>query len=137
MRDDRRLHQRLMMQAQAYGRLYPSIIPRLKAALEAGDPHLQALAEAVSERLAQTDELRERRLREAWRLSPKEINVTLHLVDGGTVATCAEAMGVAESTVRTHLKSVFAKTGCSRQAQLPSLVQNNVGMSDSDISKSD
>jgi DNA-binding CsgD family transcriptional regulator len=67
-----------------------------------------------------------------WSLSPQEIRVTLHLVDGGTVATCAGALGVAESTIRTHLKSVFAKTGRNRQAQLAGLLQNNGGMSEFD-----
>ena len=107
------------------------------SAFEAGDPNVAALAQAMSEALTQADGHRERQLRDAWGLSPKEVSVTLHLIDGGTVATCAETLGVAESTVRTHLKSVFAKTGWSRQVQLPSLIQNNVGMSNSDIRNKD
>ncbi|MFZ5720193.1 MAG: helix-turn-helix transcriptional regulator [Pseudomonadota bacterium] len=137
MSDDDRLRQRLLKQAQAYARLYPSIVPRLKAAFEAGDRNVAALAQAMSQALDQADGHRERQLRDAWGLSPKEIGVTLHLVDGGTVATCAAALGVAESTVRTHLKSVFGKTGCNRQAQLASLLQNNSEMSDFDKSKKD
>lgn len=137
MSDDERLHQRLLKQARAYGRLYPSIVPRLKAAFESGDPNLQALAKAMAEGLERADALRERRLRDDWSLSPQEIRVTLHLIDGGTVATCAEALGVAESTVRTHLKSVFIKTGRNRQAQLAALLQSNAGMSNIDTDKAD
>lgn len=132
MSDDERLRQRLLKQAHAYARLYPSVIPRLKAAFEAGDPNLQALAQAMSEALERGDVVREHQLKEAWRLSPQEVRVTLHLIDGGTVATCAETLGVAESTIRTHLKSVFAKTGRNRQAQLASLLQNNAGVSEFD-----
>ncbi|MEW5684940.1 MAG: helix-turn-helix transcriptional regulator [Pseudomonadota bacterium] len=127
MSDDERIHQRLLEQAQAYGRIYPSIAPRLKAAMAAGDPNLKGLVDALAEALERADAHRERLLRDGWNLSPKEIGVTLHLVDGGTVASCAEAQGVAESTIRTHLKSVFAKTGRNRQSQLASLLQNSGG----------
>jgi DNA-binding CsgD family transcriptional regulator len=128
MRDDERLRHRLLEQAQAYARLYPSVVPRLKAAFEAGDPNLQALAKALEDVLERADAQRERRLKEAWGLSRQEIRVTLHLVDGGTIASCAQALGVAESTIRSHLKSVFAKTGRNRQSQLASLLQNNGGI---------
>lgn len=137
MSDEEHLRQRLLKQAQAYAQLYPSIVPRLKAAFEAGDPSVAALALAMSQALAQADAHRERQLQDAWGLSPKETSVTLHLIDGGTVTSCAAALGVAESTVRTHLKSVFAKTGRNRQAQLSSLIQNNAGMSEADILKKD
>ncbi len=126
MSDDERIQQRLLEQAQAYGRLYPSIVPRLKAALAAGDPTLRGLVDSLSEALERADAHRERQLRDAWNLSPKEIGVTLHLIDGGTVTSCADTMGVAESTIRTHLKSVFAKTGRNRQSQLTGLLQNKV-----------
>lgn len=132
MSDDPRIHRRLLEQAQAYARLYPSIAPRLKAALEAGDPNLKSLVEALTEAMARADAQRERQLRDGWSLSPQETRVALHLIDGGTVATCAAEFSVAESTIRTHLKSIFAKTGRNRQAQLASLLKNNGEMSDFD-----
>lgn len=124
MNENERIQQRLLEQAEAYGRLYPSIVPRLKAALATGDTNLKGLADALIGALGRADAQRERTLRDSWGLSPKEIRVTLHLIDGGTVASCAGALGVAESTIRTHLKSVFAKTGRNRQSQLASLLQN-------------
>lgn len=132
MSDDARLHQRLLEQAKAYSRIYPSIVPRLKAALEGGDPNLRDLVRAMAEALERVEGQRERTLKDGWGLSPQEVRVTLHLIDGGTVATAAEQFGVAESTIRTHLKSVFAKTGLNRQAQLATLLQNTGGMSDFD-----
>ena len=125
MSDDARIHQRLLDQARAYARLYPSILPRLKAALAAGDPAMKSLVEALSAAMERGDLQREHQLRDHWRLSPKEILVTLHLIDGGMVTSCAAMLGVAESTIRTHLKSVFAKTGRNRQSQLASLLQNS------------
>ena len=70
---------------------------------------------------------REDRLREEHGLTPKESRIVLHLIDGGTVQSCAEALDVAESTIRSHLKSVFAKTGVRRQAHLGRLLIQNAG----------
>jgi DNA-binding CsgD family transcriptional regulator len=132
MSDDDRVRQRMLEQARTYSRHYPSVIPRLKAALESRDPNLRDLVRALTDAYERSEGQRERQLKDGWALSPQEVRVTLHLIDGGTVATCAEQFGVAESTIRTHLKSVFAKTNLNRQAQLGSLLQNNSGMSSSD-----
>lgn len=137
MSDDHRIRQRMLEQARAYSRQYPSVIPRLKAALDGADPNLRDLLRALTEAYERSEGQRERQLRDDWALSPQEIRVTLHLIDGGTVTTCAEQLGVAESTVRTHVKSVFAKTNLNRQAQLTSLLQNNSGMSRFDKERGD
>ncbi len=128
MSDDARLDHRLLRQAEAYGRLYPSILPRLKAALQAGHPAMQALVQSMQGALAQAEAQRARQLRDTWGLSAQEARVTLRLIDGATVVECAADLGIAESTVRTHVKTVFAKTGRTRQAQLPSLLQNRPGI---------
>jgi DNA-binding HTH domain-containing proteins len=44
------------------------------------------------------------------------------------VAECAADLGVAESTVRSHVKAVFAKTGRTRQSQLATLLQTRPGL---------
>ena len=54
--------------------------------------------------------------------------MTLGLIDGGSVADCAADLGIAESTVRTHVKAIFAKTGRTRQGQLASLLQTRPGL---------
>ncbi len=51
-------------------------------------------------------------------LTPAELRVMLSIVDVGGVPETAATLGVAESTVKTHLHRVFAKTGTSRQADL-------------------
>jgi len=55
-------------------------------------------------------------------LTPMELNVLLAIVDGGGVPDVAEVLGIAPSTVRTHLLRVFAKTETRRQADLVKLV---------------
>jgi len=55
-------------------------------------------------------------------LTPSELRVLLSLVEVGSVPETAVALGIAETTVKTHLHHLFAKTGTSRQAELVKLV---------------
>jgi len=57
----------------------------------------------------------------AFGLTPTEQRVLLAVVEIGGVPEIAEALGIAETTVKTHLYRVFAKTGASRQADLVKL----------------
>jgi len=54
-------------------------------------------------------------------LTPAELRVFLSIVEVGGVPETAAALGIAETTVKTHLHRVFAKTGISRQAELVKL----------------
>jgi len=55
-------------------------------------------------------------------LTPTELRVLIAIVEVGGVPDVAEALGVAASTVKTHLGNVYGKTGTSRQADLVKLV---------------
>jgi DNA-binding CsgD family transcriptional regulator len=55
-------------------------------------------------------------------LTPAELRVLLTIVQAGGVAETADTLGVAETTVKTHLQRVFSKTGSSRQADLVKLL---------------
>jgi DNA-binding CsgD family transcriptional regulator/PAS domain-containing protein len=57
-----------------------------------------------------------------YRLTPTELRVLMAIVDVGGVPEVAEALGIAHTTVKTHLSRLFAKTGTSRQAELLKLV---------------
>jgi DNA-binding CsgD family transcriptional regulator/PAS domain-containing protein len=57
----------------------------------------------------------------AFKLTPAELRVLLAIVDVGGVPEVAAALGVAESTVKTHLGRLFEKTGAGRQADLVKL----------------
>jgi DNA-binding CsgD family transcriptional regulator len=58
----------------------------------------------------------------AFRLTPTELRVLLAIVEVGAVPEVAAALGVAETTIRTHVSRLFEKTGAARQADLVKLV---------------
>jgi DNA-binding CsgD family transcriptional regulator len=58
----------------------------------------------------------------AFQLTPAELRVLLAIVEVGGVPEVAMALGVAESTIKTHLISLFVKTGAARQAELVKIV---------------
>jgi DNA-binding CsgD family transcriptional regulator len=55
-------------------------------------------------------------------LTPTELRVLLAIVEVGGVPEVAVALGLAETTVKTHLGRVFVKTGAGRQADLVKIV---------------
>jgi DNA-binding CsgD family transcriptional regulator len=58
----------------------------------------------------------------AYKLTPMELRVLLAIVEVGGVPEVSDALGIAESTVKTHLLRLYAKTGASRQADLVKLI---------------
>lgn len=58
----------------------------------------------------------------AYRLTPTELRVLLAIVEVGGVPEVAEALGVADSTIKTHLGRLYEKTGARRHADLVKLV---------------
>jgi DNA-binding CsgD family transcriptional regulator len=54
-------------------------------------------------------------------LTPAETRVFELICAGRKQADVAGELGIAASTVKTHLLQVFAKTGCKRQADLVKL----------------
>ena len=59
---------------------------------------------------------------QAYKLTPTELRVLLGSVEVGGVPETAVALGVAESTIKTHLGNLFVKTGTGRQADLVKIV---------------
>ncbi len=55
---------------------------------------------------------------DAHRLSRAEVALVERMVDGLSLNQSASALGISAHTARSHLKSVFAKTGARRQADL-------------------
>jgi DNA-binding CsgD family transcriptional regulator/PAS domain-containing protein len=58
----------------------------------------------------------------AFNLTPTELRVLLAIVEVGNVPEVASALGVADTTIRTHVSRLFEKTGAVRQADLIKLV---------------
>ena len=57
-------------------------------------------------------------LRQIYQFTVAEARVAQALVTRGGIARVAAATNVAESTIRSHLKSMFAKTGATSQGDL-------------------
>jgi DNA-binding CsgD family transcriptional regulator len=55
-------------------------------------------------------------------LTPAEARVARNLTSGQSVEQIAASSGVATSTIRSHVRGVLEKTGCTRQAEVISLL---------------
>jgi DNA-binding CsgD family transcriptional regulator len=58
----------------------------------------------------------------SYRLTPAELHVLLAIVELGSVPEVARALGLAASTIRTHILRLRQKTGAERQVDLVKLV---------------
>ena len=57
-------------------------------------------------------------LRDRYGLTIAELRVLAVLVDGGSIKSAAQDLGVQQNTIKTQVKSLFAKTETSRQQDL-------------------
>ena len=57
-----------------------------------------------------------------YKLTPSELRVLLAIIQVAGVSETADALGISENTVKTHLRRLFDKTGTGRQADLVKLV---------------
>ena len=58
----------------------------------------------------------------SYGLTEKEQQVLLRLIHGSTIHQIADAIFVSENTVKSHLKSIFRKTGSNSQAAVISMI---------------
>lgn len=66
-----------------------------------------------------------------WRLTPKEVEIVVKLVEGSSLAAAATALGIAYETARFHLKNIYKKVGVNTQAALTRLfITDYYGASD-------
>jgi DNA-binding CsgD family transcriptional regulator len=63
-------------------------------------------------------------LRTLFDLTAAEGRVLVEIAAGRTPVEAAQEIGIAESTVKTHLSRIFSKTGVGRQADLVALVRS-------------
>ena len=61
-------------------------------------------------------------IRRAYQLTPTELRVLLAIVNIGGIPEVATALGVADTTIKTHVGRLFKKTGAGRQADLVKVV---------------
>jgi DNA-binding CsgD family transcriptional regulator len=61
-------------------------------------------------------------LQDLFGLTPMEATIGARLAEGAALERIAVSMGISLSTVRSHLKNLFSKTGTARQAELVALI---------------
>lgn len=59
---------------------------------------------------------------DVFKLTPSELRVLTAIVEIGGVPEVAATLGIADTTVKTHLSRLFEKMGVSRQADLVKIV---------------
>lgn len=64
------------------------------------------------------------RLRALFNLTASEAHLAMRLSEGANPGEVAQERGTSLGTIRSQLKSVSAKLGCSRQAEIVALVKN-------------
>ncbi|AYM08857.1 helix-turn-helix transcriptional regulator [Agrobacterium tumefaciens] len=104
----------------------PPILLRVQR-LGGAMPDIFSYAEGVIllEAPEQNDAIQQRRrqaLRQRFRLSPQEADIAIQLSEGKSLREIADGAERSYQTVRTQLKSVFFKTGVSRQLDLVNVV---------------
>lgn len=81
------------------------------AAIFISDPHRRPASDAAV-------------LAQLFRRTPAEARLAEILAAGESLRDAANKLGVAQSTVRSHLKAIFGKTNTNRQSQLVSILAN-------------
>ncbi|GFM28809.1 helix-turn-helix transcriptional regulator [Novosphingobium sp. PY1] len=66
-------------------------------------------------------------LRELFGLTPAEARLASTIAGGESLVNAAHSLGIAHNTAKVQLRSVFAKTGVRRQAQLVTLIAHLSG----------
>jgi DNA-binding CsgD family transcriptional regulator len=107
----------------AYARTYPDMPDRLRGVVDWLDRNLRQAGFAVMlERMnARAAEIQQT-WAEKYALTPAEMRLTAHLVNGGTIAGYAKTHGISRHTARNQLQAAYCKTGTHRQAELVSLL---------------
>jgi DNA-binding CsgD family transcriptional regulator len=65
-------------------------------------------------------------MRRLFDLTPAEGELALLLSSGQTLDEAAESLGIRKNTARAHLRSIFSKTGVSRQTELIHVLLNSI-----------
>src|ERR1700730_7408385 len=112
----------LRLESGSGQKLFINVMP-LKGNLSASLPARGASAMMLVSGQNQSPPVTKKDLETAFGLTPAEAAVTQLIAQGVGVKRAAIALGVAPSTIRTHLHRILGKTGAARQAELSHLVR--------------
>lgn len=103
------------------GQRYIAHVLPLSSIMRGGERPLKAVGALFVRKDDLCDQASGELIARTFDLTPTEMNVFLAIVGVGGVPETAQTLGIAVTTVKTHLSRVFAKTGTSRQADLVKL----------------
>jgi DNA-binding CsgD family transcriptional regulator len=97
-------------------------LPLTSGTRRCADVAYSAVAALFVRKVALTIPPRSEVIGKAFGLTPTELRVLLAIVELGGVPDVAAALGVAGTTIKTHVRRLFEKTGAARQADFVKLV---------------
>jgi DNA-binding CsgD family transcriptional regulator len=112
----------LPLVTQSGERYVAHVLPLTSGARRGAGSTYKASAAVFVHKAALDTESPPEAIAKAYRLTPTELRVLVGIVQIGGVPEVAEALGIGETTVKTHLGRLYEKTGARRQADLVKLV---------------
>ena len=73
-------------------------------------------------------EVTELELRQLYGFTSTEAQLANLLMEGMALEDCGDELGIRRTTVRMHLRNIFAKTGARRQGELVALLLKSIGL---------
>lgn len=73
-------------------------------------------------------EATELELRQLYGFTSTEAQLANLLMEGMALEDCCDELGIRRTTVRMHLRNIFAKTGARRQGELVALLLKSIGL---------
>ena len=103
-------------------RYLASVLPLTSGARSEIGNHYRAVAAVFIRPIGPEVPLDPMPLARAYQLTPRELTVMITVVESGGVPETAAILGLSENTVRTHLQSIYRKTGIKSQSEMAKLV---------------
>jgi len=110
------------LRSSADERYIASFLPLTSSARSEVGGHRHAVAALFIRRIGLDLPLDPLPLALSYELTPRELTVMITVVESGGVPETSAILGLSENTVRTHLQSIYRKTGVRNQAELSKLV---------------
>jgi DNA-binding CsgD family transcriptional regulator len=103
-------------------RYLANVLPLTSGARRLAGTQYSAVAAVFVDEAGREGSLPYDAIAEHFALTPAELRVLFGIVEIGGVPDVANALGISQTTAKTHLQHVFEKTGMNRQADLVKLV---------------
>ena len=106
-----------------YAETYPTTPERMRGIVDWLDANLKTAGFVfMLRRIDEATDQAQTGWTQRFALTPAEIRLAAHLVNGGAVATYAKRHAISRNTARNQLQAVYGKTNTHRQAELVALL---------------